>query len=216
MALGIGNKSEGVVADSEVSKTWSHNHNGDYLVVGIGLTSCNTNLTSLSVTYDGVAMTRIGTASNGTGAGKPHVFLYGLATTNTGAHNVVVSWTNVAFGMCFAQTITGAVSGASGFASASAATVDVTSTVGSYVIDVINCSGETVFAVGAGQTQIYQDATTSDTAPTSGDSTCVGGSYQSGAASVTMDWTGTTGTKVICACSINMAGGGQVIIWTSN
>lgn len=210
MAFGLGNTSYSYLAGHGTSITWSHNNNGNQVVVGVPITDCtNTPITGLGVTYGGIAMTQIGIDHNG----KAWVALFRLFNAPSGANNVVVSWTNAAWGMAWAISFPDSQDLVGTFVSAAADTVDVPSAEREYAVDCINCYGDTAITVGAGQTQIAQDNRQSDYDVTSGDNMVGAGSYEAGAATVTMNWTGTAGTKVICGVSIKPAANQQIIMF---
>lgn len=89
----VGNATEDAYfAWYEDSRTFSHNNNGDYLIVAVA-TGFDDNTEPSGVTYNGVSMTRIeGVALSGyasfTGS------LWGLVNPASGANNVVVSFAN--------------------------------------------------------------------------------------------------------------------------
>lgn len=209
MALGIGNAANGSRSGHGTSITFTLNCNGNLLIVGVAVASNSSSLvTNMAVTFNGVAMTLIGSETNS----RHNVYLFKLADPSQGSYSVAVTWTNDGWGMAFGQAFTGAQSETGTFASADAATVNVTSAVGEYVIDCMACA-DTTITVGAGQTQIAQTNAQSDSGDTSGDWMVGAGSYEAGAASVTMDWTGVATAKCICGVSIKPSAGQQVIMF---
>ena len=124
MAITFGNTSTNA---TQGTTTWSHNSNGDFLLLGINSTS---NAIS-GVTYNGVAMTQIGTTLNFSAIGR-FFYFWGLASPASGANNIVV--TGGANQNAAATSISG-YSSNSGFNSGTTAsnpmTVSVTTTVDS-------------------------------------------------------------------------------------
>ena len=122
MAITFGNTSEN---GSQGNTTWSHNSNGDFLLVGFNSTAD----TVSGVTYNGSAMTRIGTVLNHSGIGR-YVEIWGLASPASGAHDIVI--TGGANHNGGAVSISGYVSNSGfnkGTSATSSITVGVTTTV---------------------------------------------------------------------------------------
>ena len=119
------------------------------------------------VTYNGVALTRLSGANEGT----RYASLWYLANPASGTNNVVVSLGSsnaiIAASYSFSHVnqssvLSNAATNTSGGATSSSATV--TSTIGDVVIDSIAVEDEPVFTVGAGQTQKAQlDSDDTDT-----------------------------------------------------
>ncbi len=85
MAIAVGNTTDGGRAQNATSRTFSHNNNGNILFVH-AYTVNSADLTS--VTYNGVAMTRIAKSSQSSGESS---HLYYLVNPAQGANNVVIT-----------------------------------------------------------------------------------------------------------------------------
>ncbi len=134
MAITFGNTSDNA---SQGTTSWSHNSNGDFLLVGVNDTAG----TVSGVTYNGVAMTQIGTTFNYGAIGR-YIQLWGLVAPASGSNTIAI--TGGANQNAGAVSISGVnqtsvVAAATGFASnstsASPSTVSVTTTVdNAYVV----------------------------------------------------------------------------------
>lgn len=96
MAITFGNTSNN---GSQGTGTWSHNSNGDFLLVAVEGTSDTT-----GVAYGGVAMTQIGTDLSHTGFARI-MNIWGLVNPASGANNIVL--TGGANQNCTAVSISG-------------------------------------------------------------------------------------------------------------
>lgn len=159
MAISVGNVSSSTSSAAEsgnTTLTWSHNNDGDFLRVGVSWRS-DAGQTVSGVTFNGVALTQIGSAAVNGSTSAGH---WRLIAPASGAHNVVVtlsadtaslmagatSYTNVD-----QTTPTGTSNTATG--SSTTPSVDVASVSGDLVVDVV--AGSPVFTLdsaGAGQT----------------------------------------------------------------
>ena len=200
-AITLSGTASGADVPVAASVTFSHNHSGDFLVVAAGARPVE-NYTNLSVTYDGVSMTRCAGAYNAADGVGP-VALFYLATANTGVHNVVVSWAGTAgriMGVAQSfvnvhQTTPPTASGGwqSSQFSVPPYRVRVSSATNHMVVDAINIYG--VYAPGLDYRVNPPDDNTLirwSGAPSGLNE--VGMSYAPGAASVLMGWTWTPRT----------------------
>jgi hypothetical protein len=140
------------------------------------------------ITYNGVALTKIDSQTSG--SGKCRSELWYLVAPATGAHSIVVSLADVTDAIVGGATSWTGVDQSTPLGTAAKATgttspitVDVTSAVGEYVVDSACAYKATAITltVGAGQTSDWNET------PYVGS---VGaGSYEAGAATVTMSWT---------------------------
>lgn len=188
------------------STTFSHTVTGSSPALVVFVVLTGTAQTVSGVTYNGVAMSSLG--SKNSTLGNPtqcRVEAWGLAAPATGAHNVAVtlsaansSWDVIANSF----TGTAAAGTFDGFQSAegsSASSVSVTVTTGDTGDMVVDCSGSTAdngTTSGAGQTQRWQD--------NSGSSNTQGGT-KAGGASVTMteNWDSNDNGKILVGVNIN-------------
>jgi len=83
MAIAFGNTSGN---GTQGTTTWSHNNDGNFVLVGINTTSDSIS----GITYDGDAMTQIGTTLFYSTIGR-YFELWGIETAKTGANDIVVS-----------------------------------------------------------------------------------------------------------------------------
>jgi len=96
---GAGNASGGTTSFS-----WTHNATGDnYLTVGLAF---RPNVSNISVTFNGVAMTLLGSRTTG-GDGLEFCYVYGLANPSSGSYTVSVSWTTTSRAAGVALSFTG-------------------------------------------------------------------------------------------------------------
>lgn len=84
-----GNTSSQGFTLANLTATLSHDHDGDYLVVGVAAGFSDGAGVPASVTYDGVAMSLLTSVAFTSNCG---VGIYGLTTSNTGVHDVVVTY----------------------------------------------------------------------------------------------------------------------------
>src|SRR5262245_53884091 len=121
------------VSTTATSQTWSHTCTGTDLYLKVGV-SIDGSTTVSSVTYNGVSLTQLGVADDGTANTRSEVWR--LVAPATGAHNVVVTLAAAAKFHCAASsytgvhqtTPTGTVATATG--NTQLATVDVSSAAG--------------------------------------------------------------------------------------
>jgi hypothetical protein len=200
MALAFDAASTAKISNNATTITWSHTCTGSELGLLVGVSYRNDVAQTITgVTYNGVAMTSVGTIANG---GTVAVDIWKLSAPASGAHNVVVTFSaNVGRAVTGAVSFTGAhqttASLTGTFASATgtstAPSVAVTSAAGEIVLDTVGINSSTVDAtVGAGQTSLWNDVTANGGADKEG-----AGSTEAGAASVTMSWT--TGSSHVWA-----------------
>ena len=182
-------------------QTFSHNHDGNYLIVDIteGYNDIGTH-SPTTVTYDGVSMTKLDEIA--APASVRTISRWALLTSNTGAHNVVATWVAGSYDMgtyaiarsfsgVSASTPTGITATANG--STDTATINVSSATGEVVVDALNvrqASGDIALTAGAGQTEQANGET--GWSNNSFDHSS-GGSYEDGAGTVTMSWAITLG-----------------------
>ena len=192
MAITAGTSTSAATASgtSASSLTWSHTvgtgSNG-ILIIDVSIRT-NAGVTVSSVTYGGVALTYIGSATSS----KDHAEMWYLKVPVTGTANVVVTLTgseNVAAGATnffgVDQTTSyGSLTTGNGSGDPS---LTVASATGELVIDAVSDRDVDSETVGAGQTLLL----TTKAGSASNDA-WVGSSTEAGAASVTMSWT-TTG-----------------------
>lgn len=165
------------------SLTWSHTCTGADRCLVVGVSLYDSAVVVSSVTYAGVAMTSVGSASRLNA--KMH--LWRLIAPATGANNIIVT-------LDAANDVVGGAESATGvdqttplgtFASATgsstAPTVDVSAAADDLVVDTLGADSGATATVGAGQTQRWNR---------SGAPIPIGaGSTEPGAATVTMSWT---------------------------
>jgi len=180
------------------SFSYSHTCTGSNLYLVVGISFLNSAGRSVSgVTYNSVAMSSLGTATNGIYS----VQLWGLANPATGAHNVVVtmggppnstSIGSVSFTGVNASTPT------SGFASATGSSanpaVTVTSTTSSMVL---------AATIDAGSTSLTVNKTLRWNAILGTDTPRGGGATAAGASSVTTTFTGSNNSWATAGISID-------------
>lgn len=150
-------------------------------------------VSGISATYGGVSMTKVGELKAASKA--LIVALFYLATPLTGANNLAFSWTGASLGGFYGISLYGVNRGdpiRSGsyttLAETNSATpsIAVPSNTGDWVLDVISSesqfSGTVSMTVGASQTAIMNGEIQNTVRM------AYGGSYEAGAASVTMSW----------------------------
>lgn len=168
------------------SLTWSHTCTGSNLGLIVGVSFYPGNVESVTgVTYNGVAMTTIGSVLSV----DQRAHQWRLINPATGAHNVVVTFSDAVDAVAGAVSATGVhqttMIGTQATASGTAVepTVDVTSATDELVVDCL-CwweNGAGAPTVGADQTQRWEIHSTANADGA--------GSTQVGAATSTMSWT---------------------------
>ena len=189
--------------------SWSHTCTGAnrFLVVGVSMLSvAGSSVTG--ITYNGVALTKIGHVASVSGAVRAE--LWGLIAPATGSNTITVTLSTALDSVGCAVSFTGVhqTSPTEGFNSASAtnvgaadATVDVTTVADNdWVIDCV-ATDDTAITVGAGQTQRW------NTTGTLGSGAGSTEGPKSPAGAVTMSWTDVAAlaTWTISAISIKPA-----------
>lgn len=199
----VGPSAAGTIA-AATPLTWSHTCTGSdrALLVGVSVGQLPVGGLTLTVTYNSVAMTQLGTvASNNNTDG--YVVLFGLLAPASGANTVSVGWT----GGTPHHVIGGSVSltGVASFGTAvtafgASATPAVTvsgTTAGNMVVDVV-CAA---VAVGA-STQTKRWGLTSDTtnaACNAAQATAAAGGSVTMQYSITSDWWGIVAVEAVAA-----------------
>ena len=156
---------------------------------------------AVAPTWGGSNMTLIGSVAKGAGA----VYAYYIVAPATASSDIVVDLTAPAIGAYVVTSYTGAhqSTAPTGFASATGSSttpsVDVTSVTDDLVLDAMDVDN-VITSVGAGQTAEYLDTT--------GPSDRFGGSYEAGAATVTMSWTVSSAAWCTLGFSLVAAAGG--------
>jgi hypothetical protein len=163
------------------------------MMVGVSINNDGSETVS-NVTYNGVGLTPVGSATQGTGS---RVEIWRLIAPDTGTHDVVVTFSDnldetakvgvTTFTGVHQTTPLGTFAGANGY-SLGPATVDVSSATNELVFDTVGCprvgsTGCQSLTVGAGQTQRWLEQ------QADGFGYRGGGSTEPGAATVTMSWT---------------------------
>lgn len=193
-----------VTANGVLTQTWAHtvpSGNNRVLVVGLSFRAKAATVTSL--TYGGVALTKIGESRVLLG-----VEMWRLVAPTVGTANLVANWSvtsdlvgwSGSFTNVNQSTPTGTFVAANN--NNTTPTVAVTSATGELVIDTVSTSGNaSSTTVGAGQTLICSGALSNNKNDGRGAS-----SYKAGAASVTMSWTlGSARAWEIAAVSLKTA-----------
>lgn len=178
--------------------TWTHTVSGDnrILIVGVSINQSNQKESVSSITFNGRGLTSIGAAVRNNDL---QTELWYLLAPETGTYNILVTLTRAARFVAGAislngvdqNTPLGTFAGTSG--NGNTPSVTVSSEEGGLVVDMMGFATSSYTATaGAGQTQQWAEVTTNGTA-----SNNVRGysSTEAGAASVTMSWTISTGTK---------------------
>lgn len=186
--------------DGVSSLSWSHTCSGSerLLTVGVSMTA-GPMPTVDSVTYNGVALTRIGTATNGGGWAK--VELWRLIAPATGAHTVAVTLSGAGDLAAGAISFTGAhqTTPAGTFASAQGTSatpsVNVSGAAGDIVIDCLMVDQGTAPTVDASQVQRWTHNWAANGS----------GSTEAGAATVTMSWSSTNADWLIGGVAVKPA-----------
>lgn len=168
------------------------------MLVGVTLNNYNSETVS-SITYNGAALTPVGSVASTTNI---RVEIWRLIAPTTGTHDVVITFSaNLRYGAkAGVATFTGAhqTTPLGTFASANGnsagpATVNVTSATNELVFDTVGCQGDedglfcSSLSVGGGQTQLWNLSALEGS--TNGEQTLAAASTEPGAASVTMSWT---------------------------
>jgi hypothetical protein len=195
-------------ATTATSKSFSHTvgtaKRNVVLFAAASLLEDGGTVSNISATYGGVSMTKVGEYKAASKALL--VALFYLARPATGANTLAFSWTGASLGGFYAISLYGVNRGApvkSGSyttlaeTSSAAPSVDVPSNNGDWVLDVIASQSSAVdplnMTVGGGQTAIMNGEVVTTTRM------AYGGSYEAGAASVTMSWSKTGGYFAIMA-----------------
>lgn len=176
---------------STTALTWSHTVPAGATVLIVRVGSYQNAPTG--VTWDGNAMTSAGAAVTSGGNDVAAIFYLVSPTPATG--NVIVSFGGGTGCSAWASQYSGA-SGVGGYTTGSTTSISVSSVVGALVVDIIAQYAGSPPTPGAGQTQDFVQTNF----PTFEDAH---GSHESGATSVTMDWSGTAGTYALAGLSIN-------------
>lgn len=191
-----------------VSMTVSHSTSGADRLMLVGITLHNeSGETVTSVTYNGSALSPVGSAQQGT---ESRVEIWSLVAPDTGAHDVVVTFSaqlsrNASIGIATftgvdQSTPLGSFASANGN-SAGPATVNVSSATNELVFDTVACQQCSSLSVGAGQTQRWNLSVERGNHRAAG-------STEAGASSVTMSWTmGASRPWAIGAVPIKPSGG---------
>lgn len=151
-------------ASAQTSVSWNHTIAGGdrYLLVHLHF---NANVTSISVTYNSVAMTQLGTNNSGGRYG----YIYGLIAPTTGTNSVAASWTTSS-GMCAVSTSYNNVdqgtpvgTAVTGVGTSSPASINITTTDNDIAVDFIGATRNSsatapTITVDASQTQRITDA----------------------------------------------------------
>lgn len=173
------------------TSAFSHNNDGDYLLVGVMQGFADDALNPTAVTYGGTSMTKIGEVAHGSGHG---ITVWELINPPAGAANVVLTFTNQIVMVIVARSFSGVhqttpkgtVVTNSGSSTTPSTTVSSAS--GELVADFVvarQLSAATA-TVGAGQTQDANLASNGSPGALDSRGLC---STEAGAGSVTMDWT---------------------------
>ena len=196
MAIAIGNKDEWYsYSDRTESFTVSSNANR-LLVVGCFGSVGETSLGINKVQYNGVSLSTLASNSNTSdGAFRIHTRIYYMKNPPSGAHNIFIDTTNSNYPKGSIWFELNGVDQTTTFGSVDATntnnnanhTNDVSSDTDELVIDLVgnNYQGYSAPTQGAGQTLIHNGYGDRGGYYTNG-----GMSYEAGAASVTMSWTG--------------------------
>jgi hypothetical protein len=184
----------------------------------VGISFVNDELETVSsVTYNGVALTLVGSVASSDDA---RVEIWRLIAPPSGTYNVVITFSAplaraaeagvMTFTGVHQTTPLGTFASASLQCTAPCAdpSVNVTSAVNELVFDTVACETCTSFTVGAGQTQRWNLAPLDGPRPSPG-----AGSTEPGAATVTMSWTvGTDDHWAIGGVSIKPSGGSAPVV----
>lgn len=182
--------------DFATSLTWSHTCSGEGRALIVGVTMVEDASSVSSVTYNGDALTLIGSAQRVSGgSGNVRVEQWKLANPDAGTHDIVVTLSGgvttlvggaVSFTGAHPDTagLTGTQATATG--ASTAPTVNAASSVGDVVVDTMGIyNSGAALSAGASQTERWNVGATEG---------C--GSTEPGAGAATMSWTGAVGTPV--------------------
>ena len=168
--------------DSATTASWAHDATGDnYLLVGLTFRAA---VSSISITYNSVAMTQISTNNNT----NDYQYVYELANPTTGSNTISVSWTTSTFGAHTAGSFSGYDSKGTITTGTAPATTDNTTATATIVTDGMLAGfygipdTKTTFAVVTGTERAEAEST---------DASSVGSSFatNTGAAgSITITW----------------------------
>lgn len=187
MAVTVDAATAGGTYTNATSKSWTHTcAAGSVLYVSLALRIVSSEATSISITYNGSAMTFVdSTVFDGVIAGTK-IVTYVHTSPDSGANTVAASWTNGQTGGCGSVSFLGADGTNGTIVEAMEASGTPSSTP---TVTVSSQTGDLVYSALC---------VTSNAAPTAGDTerwnngvalTCFGAaSTQTGAASVDMDW----------------------------
>jgi hypothetical protein len=161
MAITVGNVTTQADNESGTPLTFAHNNNGDYLVVDVAQGYTDSSGAPTGVTYNGAAMTLLGSKQNATSGRWSSQ--WGRIAPTSGSNNVAVSW-NAYGAVCFVtarsfsgvhQTVPVGTT-VTAEATSTAITVTVTSASGELVIDgcaVTRAGGAVTITVDGSQAQ---------------------------------------------------------------
>ncbi|MBN1567004.1 MAG: DUF2341 domain-containing protein [Acidobacteria bacterium] len=178
--------------------TWTHTVSGanTILIVGVAINQSNASESVSSVTFNGDALTRVGAAVRNNDV---QTELWYQLAPDAGTYSIVVTLDSAARFVGGAislngvdqNTPLGTYAGTSG--NSSSPSITVTSEEGGLVVDAMGYGTSNYTATaGAGQTQQWTQVTTNGTASNNARGYS---STEAGAASVTMSWTLSSGTK---------------------
>jgi hypothetical protein len=190
MAITVGTITTHSGNQNAAGAAFSHNNDGDYLLVGIMQGYADSAAVPTGVTYNGVAMTKIGEVAYGS---NHAISVWELVAPAAGAHTVAPTFTDFNIEALVAVSLSGVHQttphGTVVTASNANTTpsVTVSSATGELVVDfvAVKQNSTATATVGSGQTQRANLATTVN--PVIDVRGLV--STEAGAASVTMDWT---------------------------
>lgn len=178
------------------SRTISFDAGGNPILVRVSLRGSHS---APSATFNGVSMVSVVSVTNTVYSG-----IFYLASTPTGAQDLIVSFGGSCASVISIQTITGGgtpnnTNTATG--DSSAPSVVITSETGAKVVDCLAMYSNHVQTEGGGQTSEYNLVGSSSSNPVRG---C--GSNEAGAASTTMSWgSASSDLWALCGCSIPLA-----------
>ncbi|HET7609824.1 MAG TPA: DUF4347 domain-containing protein, partial [Gammaproteobacteria bacterium] len=216
MAISVGNSSSAASAGAASSLTWAHTVDGgsDGLLLVTVSVETDTGTTVGSVTYGGVALTRLDAATST----RDHVEMWYLKLPAAGTANIVVTLSSGADRVAAGATdFFGVEQDSSAYSSGSVVTASgtgdpsltIASAAGELVVDGVADRDIDSEFVGASQTVLF----TNKTGTSPGDA-WVGSSYEAGAASVTMSWTtnGPGGQWAAIAVALKPAGNAAPVL----
>jgi Domain of unknown function (DUF4347)/Cadherin domain/Bacterial cadherin-like domain len=182
LAIGVDATTTSQTATNSI--TLSHTTSGTNRLMLVGVSMHSTNGAISSMTYNGTALTRVGTQ---VANGQAVVEVWSLLAPTTGTHDLAVTFTGSRAAIVGVMTFTGVDQSAAlgSFASAlgdssTASLNGIASAAGEVVFGVVNHHKGTGLAPAVGQTE-YWDAV--------GDNANGGGTLEAGAASVDLAWT---------------------------